>query len=187
MKKYFLYGCTVILVTCLLSWKGGLNDDADVTNIAKVYSKYALDDQPRVPVDTNLIGIWKMQEDSDPHNYFVIEKYNDVQYVFTYMNREGSNRVYENMGAFSSNVNGTEFINATYLNWKGKSGYFLLKVIDKDKRGFDMTLAMVADTTLKDIGSSTELRDRISKNINNPAYFKKPVHFRKILPLMYCR
>ena len=50
-----------------------------------------------------------------------------------------------------------------------------------------MTVALVADTTLKDLPDRAAVRERITKNLNNPDYYKKPVHFSKILPLMYCK
>ncbi len=104
------------------------------------------------------------------------------------MNREGSNRTYENVGAFFSNIGDTRFLNVRYYNWETKSGgYFFLKVVNADKRGWNMDLALVADTTLKNITNAREVRKRIGANINNPNYFKKPVHFHKILPLMYCK
>lgn len=46
---------------------------------------------------------------------------------------------------------------------------------------------MPADTTLKYLPDAAAVRAQITKNLNNPAYFKAPVHFHKILPLMYCK
>ena len=189
MKKYILYPLVLLLEATLLAWKASDRyQDNDLREISKVYAKYALDEHPAIMADTNFIAIWKMNEDTDPHNYFVLERFDYYNYVFTYMNREGSNRTYENMGAFFSNIGDTRFINVRYFNWETNTGgYFFLKVVHADSRGWDMDLALVADTTLKNITSAKEVRERIEKNVNNPSYFKKPVHFRKILPLMYCK
>jgi hypothetical protein len=163
-------------------------NERDLSTITKVYAKYALDTKPTIAADTDLIGIWKMNEDEDSHNYFVLERYDNNTYVFTYMNHEGSNRTWENDGAFISKIGNTEFINAGYYNWETQTkGYFFLKVIERDSRGFNMTLALVADTTLKDISDQSAVRERVAKNLNNNDYYKKPVHFHKILPLMYCK
>ena len=178
MKKLFLYSmviqCGVFMIGC------------------KSYSKYPIDEHASVSVDTNLIGIWKMKEDTDVHNYFVIERYNDYEYAVTYMNRGGSNRTYENFPAYFSNIGKIKFFNVRYDNYHrdrkiSDEGYFFLKILDIDKRGFNMTLALVNDTTLKFISNSKEVRERITKNLDNPSFYDKPVHFHKILPLMYCR
>ncbi|OJW79521.1 MAG: hypothetical protein BGO69_12375 [Bacteroidetes bacterium 46-16] len=168
--------------------KEAREDERDVATISKVYAKYALDAQPSITADTDLIGIWKMKEDEDSHNYFVLERENQNGYVFTYMNHEGANRTFENDPAFFSKIGNTEFINVGYSNWWNEDhGFFFLKVIERTPNGFEMTLALVADTTLKDLPDRAAVRARIKEHLNDPHYFKKPVHFRKILPLMYCK
>jgi len=163
-------------------------NERDLATVNKVYAKYALDEKGIMMADTDLIGIWKMKEDEDSHNYFVLERFDYNMFVFTYMNHEGSNRTFENDGAFFSKIGTTEFINVGYYNWETNAGgYFFLKVLERDKRGFGMTVALVADTTLKDLPDRAAVRERITKNLNNPDYYKKPVHFSKILPLMYCK
>jgi len=154
----------------------------------KFCAKYALDGNPNVSADTNLIAIWKMDEDVDKHNYFVLERYDYYNYAFTYINREGSNRTYENVGAFFSKIGNKDFINVQFYDPStGTLGYFFLKVTDRDSQGGNMTLSLVTDTTLKDIASREALRERITKNLNNPDYYGKPVHFHRRLPLMYCK
>jgi hypothetical protein len=129
-----------------------------------------------------------MKEDPDEHNYFVLERYTTNEFVFTYMNRGGSNRTYENFGMCFSKVGNVDFINiGMYNSERRRREYFFAKVTDLDKRGWDMTLWLVNDTTLKNITSRAALRDHIAKNVNNPAFFAKPVHMHKKLPLMYCK
>lgn len=161
------------------------------TMLNKYCAKFSLD-EPHIPADTDLIAIWKMQEDVDEHNYFVVERYKYDQFVFTYMNRGGSNRTYENGGAFFSKIGNvpsvaTDFINVGCYNRETNSmGYFFLKA-EVGNRGWDITLSLVADTTLKDITSREALRERFARNLNNPHFYKQPVHFHKKLPLMYCK
>ena len=157
----------------------------------KSVSKYAIDDQPHVKIDTNLIGIWKMQEDTDVHNYFVIERYDDYSYAVTYMNKGGSNRRYENFGMFMSNVGKSQFFNMSYVEWDASGpsykGYFFLKVQTISEGGWNMELAMVSDPTLREVTTKEELRRRILTKAQDPAFYDKTLHFKKILPLMYCR
>src|ERR1022692_2185559 len=77
----------------------------------KFCAKFPLDERPNVPADTNLIAIWKMEEDVDNHNYFVLERYTYYDYVSTYMNRGGSNRTYENFRVFFSKIGDADFLN----------------------------------------------------------------------------
>ena len=149
---------------------------------------FALDETPGIPADTNLIAIWQMKEDNDPHNYFVMERYKPNLFVFTYMNRGGSNRTYENVSCFFSKIENTYFLNVWNSDREtGRPQLFFLKVTDLDSRGWDMTLSLVTDPTLKDITSREALRDRLKKNLNNAEYFSKPVHLHKKLPLMFCK
>lgn len=160
----------------------------ELSFFSKFCAKFPLDEKPNIRADTNLIAIWKMKEDVDEHNYLVVERYNPHEYVFTYMNRGGSSRTYENFSAYFSKVGNATFLTVLLYDLETKSkGYFFSKVTDLDSGGWDMTLSLVADTTLKDITSGKALRERIEKNVNNPKFFKAPVHLKKKLPLMYCK
>ena len=160
----------------------------ELSFFSKFCAKFPLDEKPNIIADTNLIAIWKMKEEIDDHNYFVVERYNPYEYVFTYMNRGGSNRTYENYSVYFSKVGNVTFLTVSLYDHETKSmGYFFSKVTDIDSRGWGVTLSLVADTTLKNITSRGALRERIEKNMNNPVFYKAPVHFKKILPLMYCK
>ncbi|MEI8279536.1 MAG: hypothetical protein WCG87_07205 [Bacteroidota bacterium] len=176
MKKYFQM--SLILFVTIVAYS------------CNSVSKYPID-KPSIKVDTNLIGLWKMDEDTNVHDFFVLEKYDEHNYAFTYMNHEGSNRVFENVQAFFSDVNNTRFLNVHYNpgmdeTYDGR-GYFFMKVVEMDPQGWSMTLSKYSDTTLKLITDPQQVREHIAKNINNHMYFNKPVHFHKILPLMYCK
>jgi hypothetical protein len=164
----------------------------EVEMFQKFYGRYGIDAHPLEIADTDLIGIWKAKEDSDRHNYFVVQRCAPTAFVFTYMNRGGSNRTYENVSLYFSKIDGVDFLNVYYLDTHladgpRATGWFFLKVIDKDPEKWDMTVALVTDTTLIQLPDSKSIRERIAKNMHNPAYFGKPVHFDKILPLYFCK
>jgi len=186
--KYFLF---TLILSCTAMVSGAQTDTDplwELTYLSKFTAKYALDEHPKEPADTDFIAIWKMEEDADQHNYIVVERRAVNEFVFTYMNRGGSNRTYENFGAFFSKLGNTNFINVRVYNREQKRvEYFFLKATDIDDRGWGMTLSLVNDTTLKNISSREALRNHLTKNVNNPAFFSKPVHFHKKLPLMYCK
>ena len=183
----------VYLIVALLFFAGAGHAQStdpfpELRFFSKYCSKYSLDEKPNVRADTNLIAIWKMYEDVDNHNYFVVERNNYDEFVFTYMNREGSNRTYENVGAFFSKIGNADFLNVGFYDHEtNSSGCFFLKVTGLDSRGWNMTLSLVADTTLKNITSREALRKRIAEHVNDLTYYKTSVHFHKILPLMYCK
>lgn len=149
------------------------------------YGTHAIDEN-QVVADTNLIGIWKLAEDSDPHNYFVLQRFDHNSFVFTYMNRGGSNRTYENVSMHLSKIGNTNFINVRYNDIESdNAGYFYLKV--SELTNWTMTISLVTNEDLKKLGSGNAIRNAISQNNNNAKYFGKPMHLRKILPLMYCK
>lgn len=110
----------------------------------KSYSKYAIDEQPKIPMDSRLLGIWKAAEDTNPLDYIIVQHYDDVhalfskngtsnsdflkkwedenkpksQYVYwmTRMDRGGRNRTYEHCGVFTSKIGKSLFLNVPYYN-----------------------------------------------------------------------
>ena len=187
MKKYFLLGLVLLYITSFTS-RGQDEDFAGEANSVKPgFARFPMDDLEHINIHTegNLVGIWKMEEDSDPHNYFVLEKKNADVYALTYMARGGSNRTYENFGMFFSQVGDVTYINCMNPTIRGERGWFIMKVIDYDE--WHITAAMVNDPTLKDLPNSAAVRERIAADLKDTTKIMKPVHFHKILPLMYCK
>ncbi len=187
MKHLFV---TVILVTYALFCQAQQPKSLlwEMDYLSGFTAPYALDERPGIPADTNLIAIWKMKEDADEHNYLVVERYTTNEFVFTYMNRGGSNRTYENFRMFFSKVDNVHFINVgIYNSEKSRREYFFAKVTDLDARGWSMTLWLVTDPAIRNMTSSKALRYFLAKNANNAAIYAKPVHMQKKLPLMYCK
>ncbi len=173
MRLYILPFLAILTASTLFSCK----------NVAP----YAIDEKPKIAVNKDLVGIWKMKEDTDVHNFFVIERKSDNSYALTYMNKGSSNRRFENCNGFFSKVETSLFLNVGYFETQHMfEGFFFLKVEYLDPKGWDMTLRMVNDTTMRTLPNSKSVRDLMAKNINNPSFFYKPLHFHKILPLMYC-
>ena len=57
-----------------------------------------IDEKPLIGINEDLAGIYKLREDTNSHNYFVVEKANDLEYSVTYMNRGGDNRGWNTSG-----------------------------------------------------------------------------------------
>lgn len=183
MKNFFLAATWLLSATFCQAQQTSMFPE--LRYFRPYYGTHAID-KNQVAADTNLIGIWKLQEDTDPHNYFVLQRFDHHSFVFTYMNRGGSNRTYENVSMHLSKIGNTNYINISFFDIENdKTGYCYLKV--SDLTNWSMTLSLVTDEDLKKLGSSAAISDAISRNSNNAKYFGKPMHFRKILPLMYCK
>ena len=140
--------------------------------------KYSIDEKPVVRIDDHMQGIWKMIEDTDMHNYFIIEKDGDFEYAITYMNRSGDNRGLEHFGFFFSEINGVKFIDIP--NWdEDHAGYLFLKINYISQGSWDMSASLVADPSIANVKSKEELRALLAKNLNNPSFYGKELHFHK--------
>lgn len=162
------------------------------------YSKYPIDKEPSVKVDEALFGIWKVQGDTDKANFILVQNSDDKSppdkeslntYWVTYFNRSGTNRIYENFGAFLSNVGKERFINLGYwdraADGTDEDGYLLYRIIKTNAKGTSMTLAMVNDPALKNAKSAAEVREKVTKNINNKKFYSDTVELYSVSPGHY--
>ena len=165
MKRNFLFNLIIISIVV-------------ATGCNRV-SKYPIDDPARVKIDNTLLGKWTLQEDTLHSNYFVVKKKDDFKYAISYMNKAGTNVQYEDFEAFLSRVSNARYLNVQYY-YKDVQGYFFLKIIDINESGDIVTTATVADTNMLEVTRPAEIRGRISRNVNNPAFYSDTAHFIKI-------
>jgi hypothetical protein len=142
-------------------------------------SRFPIDDPARIKIDNTLLGKWHLREDTSASNYFLVKKKDDYHYFFTYMNQGGTNRRYENFDAFLSKVNTSRFLNITYWH-QDVTGYILVRILDVNEAGDELTTVNIADTTLMEITNPAEVRARVGRNLNNPLFFRDTAHFEKI-------
>jgi hypothetical protein len=142
-------------------------------------SRFPIDDPARIKIDNTLLGKWHLKEDTDRNNYFLIKKKDDYHYFFTYMNRGGTYRVYENFDGFLSKVNNSRFLNITYWH-EEVTGYILVRLLEVSESGDEITTTNIADTTLMEIKNPAEVRAKIGRNLGNPNFFRDTAHFEKI-------
>ena len=166
----------------------------------KSYSRYSIDQQPQISIDTRMLGTWKAIEDTDAKNCVVVQCYRDLfhksgpsfadsvknagNYYITYLNRHGRNPLYQQFEAFLSKVQNAYFLNFHYDNatWEDTTeyGFVLVKFIRINPTYDTVITALVADTSLKKITCSASLRKRISAHLNNPAFYSDTLHFYKV-------
>lgn len=148
--------------------------DSGITNVCK----YSIDEKAVVRIDDHMQGIWKIKEDTNYHDYLIIEKDGDYNYSITYMNRGGDNRGLEHGRFFFSQIGNTKFINIA--NWDSDHRGFLLYKIDVvDQGSWYVVARLVTDPSITKVASRTELRALLEKNLNNPSFYGKEIHFEK--------
>ena len=159
----------LLLVFCAPQfWSSGITNACNIT----------IDNKEKARIDDEMQGIWKLAEDTDSHNYFIVEKDGDYGYALTYMNRGGNNRGLEHFRAFFIEVNHVKFL--TLGNWDTEHpGYVFLKIKDVGRGSWQVTAALVTDKRLRDVTNIAELRELLEKNLNNPDFYGKELHFRK--------
>jgi hypothetical protein len=173
MKKY-LVGTLVVLT--LLS--------SGCKNVAK----FPIDDPSTSNLDDGLIGKWKFDEDTDKRNFYEVYRkdapYDPLKYHVRFWNRGGTNPTYE-ANVYLSKIDGVRFINVPYWEDGGEGahfshlGYFFLKILKVNADFTKMTTATVYDTTMWELNQSG-VKQRITRNLNNPAFYYDTVHFYKM-------
>jgi hypothetical protein len=147
--------------------------------------KYSIDEKPVVRIDDHMQGIWKMAEDTDSHNYLIIEKDGDFAYCITYMNRSGDNRGLEHGQIYFSQISNVKFI--VIYNWDDDYRGFLFYRIDNiDQGSWDVTARLVIDPSIRNVKSRDELRTLLEKNLNNQSFYGKELHFEKKFEFNSC-
>ncbi len=149
----------------------------------KFLSEYQLDERPFTETDIHMQGIWKLKEDTNANNYFVVERDGSYRLSITYMNRGGDNRGLEHAMAFFSEIDGVKFLNAPYSSFFEEPsfrGTVLLRVDEvTEPRSWNVTFTLVTDPNLYKMKSSAELRAYIRQHLKDPAIYGKQLHFRK--------
>ncbi len=175
----------------------------------KNVARYTIDEKPVVKIDKNLLGIWKAAEDTDKNSIIFVQtsedminrfksrytnpdhdtmfqsiydetinahkKNKDYVYYITYLRYGGL--YYQEWSTFLSKINNETFLNIGRLNGP-LHGFAFVRIISTtyDK----ITVATVADTTLGNLNSTKEVRNRLEKNLYNPAFYKDTLHFYRV-------
>lgn len=142
----------------------------------KSFSSYNYDNIKYLPVDTNILGIWKSEDDTNSKNYFFIQQQSDVNnryvtksdssvYYITYMNYNGTNPVYLNYPFYLAKNNDTLF---AFENKKDRENNCKNNAVEKIAQVF-----IVDKNTIKISSISDRLRRPIhNKNIENATLHK---------------
>ena len=168
----------------------------------KNISRYSIDKSPLIKIDTSFLGIWKAVEDTNRMDYILVQNFDDVysrveskykndtyafkasktkefDYYITRMNHSGINPFYQQWSAFLSNVGKERILNITYHDDKNE-GYIFIRLIKMNGKKDTLTTTVIADTTLKYLKNSQQVKERVMKNIYKPSFYSDTLHFYKV-------
>jgi len=171
---------TLLIALFMMIASGG--NTPELSNI----SKYPVDTLHGIPPEGHIQGIWKIAEDTDMHNYLIIELDTPNGYCISYMNRGGDNRGIEHGPLFFSVINGVSFISIGAWDRHYTPGWVLMRVDNIGYNSWHITARVVTSPEIKNAKSSAELHDLLAKNLDNPAFYGKEVHFNKKFELNSC-
>jgi hypothetical protein len=114
MKKYFLYCLPFIAAIGMASCES--------------YSKYTIDEKPTIKIDDNMLGIWKVLEDTNHFDYFIVQ---DASDKINEYNKWVAKNTKEHP------TSGTEYLEV-YKSYKKKQDYWYY-ITRMDKNGLNNT------------------------------------------------
>lgn len=125
----------------------------------------------------------------DAYNVYLIHK--DHYLYLTRMMDSGRSSSYRQFRSFFSTVGNQEYLNIEYRystgfgdiehkNGADEAGYLFFRIL-KTNPSFDtITLAVISDTTLKQLKNSSEVRRRIANNIHVKTFYGDTLVFYKV-------
>ena len=170
MKQYALITLALVAISLLASCRD---------------ARYPIDAVPVMKIDTRLLGNWKAK-DQKKHTkndvvfdmIYSLTKQDDHQYLITVKGKDKKKDKPESTTAYLSEINKALFLN---INVKDDSGgYVFLRILDVDVSAGIVKVTSIADTTMIQLASAKQVRERIAKNINNPAFYKDTTYLYKL-------
>ncbi len=137
-------------------------------------ARFPIDPTPNVKVDTRLLGTWRAK---GKHEEFTLIKQTDYTYLILYRNRKHDDM--EKYPAFLSMVDSASFLNISSQD-DSTSGYFFMRILNVNYIKNVVTAVSLSDSTLKDITEPAGVRERITQNLNNPAFYSDTTYFFRI-------
>jgi hypothetical protein len=159
---------------------------ASILFIGCANSKYPIDSRPKEKADQRLLGKWKEmkdknhQETNDEDIDYTVVKKDDHEYQITMRLTGKKGNEKEKYTAFLSKIDEATFLNIAVKDEKKADGYFIVRVLDINKDANELAVSTIADTTMVYLNSAAAVRERIAKNLNNPAFYKDTGYLYKV-------
>ncbi|MEZ5018151.1 MAG: hypothetical protein R2800_13915 [Flavipsychrobacter sp.] len=152
-------------------------------------SRFPLTEVSMSPSDDLIVGNWKMEEDTNKHNFYEItQSVEEGKYHVRFFNRGGTNPTFEANIFFSeleaADKSKVKFLNVPYwektLGKWGDMGYFFVRILETSAEFSHITTATVNNTEIYNKHTGSEVRAYVLENIDNPEIYSDTVHFYKV-------
>ena len=94
-----------------------------MTSGCKSVSKFAIEQEPKIEIDTNFLGIWKAVEDTDKANFILVQSKIDLYKTFidVYNNMDS---IYKDSSTYAECIDDLEKRNANlfYFSYMNRHG-----------------------------------------------------------------
>ena len=139
-------------------------------------AKFPIDEQPAVKIDSRLLGKWMVKGKHKDNVTYTVARQSDYQYLITFKEKKNEP---EQHTAFLSDINKVMFFN---IHGKDDSGdsYVFFRVLDINAKADRVTVATLADSTMRYLKSAAEVRERITKNLENASFYEDTMKFYKV-------
>ena len=130
-------------------------------------SRFPIDEPATVKIDSRLIGKWKVK--SSRKVRIDISRENDFQYHVNVI--ESGKKTDEHYTAFLSVIQDNMFINIGNTKEDSSRAYLFLRILSVDANAGKIQVATVSDSTMQYLQNATQVRDRITQNLNNRSFY----------------
>ena len=159
MRICFIYGTLLILLLSQLSCST---------------ARYPIDEHPLVKIDSCLLGKWRSKNKGE---LYTLTRKDDYRYLIVLKDKK--EKILK-IPAYLSLVNNSRFLNFPDMDADTIKGYSFGRLIDVDTKCSRISCAMVADSTLEKLNSSAEVRSWITKNLDNPLFYKDTIVLHRV-------
>jgi hypothetical protein len=138
-----------------------------------VYESYVPIDKASVPIDKTLLFTWENMENGDR---YTLSRLDELNYSILAYNK--ANNSYTKMRAYTSIVNGTEFLNV----WDEEQGnrkrkYSIMKIVKID--AFTFNILPLTSNITEQFNTSEDLKTFIKTNMMNSFFFENTSRFKR--------
>ena len=142
-----------------------------------VSSHYPIDKVPCVQLNPALLGTWKINETSERNNSIIISRKSAYEYMVEYA--QGGNKGSEFFNAYISEIDHNYFINFSSAKDAVKD-YMFFRILYVSKTGDRFKLAIVGDTTMREVKDAAKIRATISRNLLKSDFYSDTTELFRI-------
>ena len=146
-------------------------------------AKHPIDEEAKVKIDSRLLGKWGATDlrkssvliATDAGVIYKLTKQNDDNYHIVC--KQGTRKKTLNTTGYLSVIDSALFMNVLADD---TDGYFFIRILSINAKEGKVIVANIADTTMMLLTSAAQVRERITKNLSNPLFYKDTAEFYRV-------